>query len=198
MRPVKSIVDGVCAALLLALCAPLFAVIAVVIKATSRGPVFFRQSRVGRGGRTFRVFKFRTMCDGAEHKGLGLEVVPDDDRITRVGHLLRNTSLDEFPQLINVLRGEMSLVGPRPTVPGQVERYTDFQRRRLEMRPGLTGWAQVNGRNSIPWDERIKLDVWYVDHWSVWLDLKVLFLTPKAVRPDRKLLYGIDDVSTHV
>ena len=130
------------------------------------------------------------MIPNAQSKGLGLAVAKDDDRITRVGRFLRATSLDELPQLINVLRGEMSLIGPRPTVASQVEKYTSEQRRRLEVCPGLTGWAQVNGRNSIPWDRRIELDVWYVDHQSIWLDLWILLKTPAAVIPQSETHYG--------
>jgi lipopolysaccharide/colanic/teichoic acid biosynthesis glycosyltransferase len=140
------------------------------------------------------VFKFRTMCEGAEHKGLGLAVAVNDDRITRVGHILRNTSLDELPQLINVLGGEMSLVGPRPTLPSQVERYTEFQRRRLLVRPGLTGWAQINGRNNLSWEARIKLDVWYVEHRSMWLDMWIALRTFRVVLL-REGLYGEDGVT---
>lgn len=173
----KRALDLVLGVLLLALLSAPLLVIGLLIRLTSRGPVFYRQVRVGLRGRLFRVYKFRTMCEGAEHLGLGLDVVPGDERITRVGHVLRRTSLDELPQLLNVFLGEMSIVGPRPTVPIQVERYDAFQRRRLEVRPGITGWAQVNGRNSLSWDERIRLDVWYIDHWSLRLDLLILWRT---------------------
>lgn len=156
------------------LLSPLFLVIAVAIKLDSPGPVFFRQERVGKDGRVFKIFKFRTMVVNAEKMGAGVFVEKEDPRITRVGKWLRNTSLDELPQLINVLRGEMSLVGPRPTLPYQVERYDERQRRRLLMRPGITGWVQVNGRNSLTWPEKIELDIWYVEHWSLWLDLRIL------------------------
>ncbi len=155
----------------------LFLVIAVAIKLDSPGPVFFRQERVGKDGRVFKIFKFRTMVVNAEKMGAGVFVEKEDPRITRVGKWLRNTSLDELPQLINVLRGEMSLVGPRPTLPYQVERYDERQRRRLLMSPGITGWAQVNGRNSLTWPEKVELDIWYVEHWSLWLDLKILWKT---------------------
>jgi lipopolysaccharide/colanic/teichoic acid biosynthesis glycosyltransferase len=139
--------------------------------------VLFRQSRVGRGGAEFEVLKLRTMVVDADRQGAGYAVADRDPRITRVGDLLRRTSLDELPQLWNVLRGDMSLVGPRPTLRYQVDQYTDEQRRRLEVRPGLTGWAQVHGRTSLPWSQRIELDVWYVDHRSLGLDLRILVRT---------------------
>jgi exopolysaccharide biosynthesis polyprenyl glycosylphosphotransferase len=191
----KRAFDAVAAAALTLAAAPLMAALAVAIKATDRGPVFFRQTRVGKDGKPFRVFKFRTMVLNAEQKGLGLAVAHNDDRITKVGHLLRNTSLDELPQLLNVLRGEMSLVGPRPTVPSQVERYTDFQRQRLLVRPGMSGWAQINGRNALSWERRIELDVWYVRNWSFALDVSILFRTLKVVLL-REGLYGEDGVTT--
>lgn len=139
-------------------------------------PVLFMQRRSGLNGRVFMCHKFRTMVVGAESKGSGLEIAKDDPRITRVGSVLRRWTLDEIPQLINVLRGEMSIVGPRPTVPSQVARYTAEQRRRLEAKPGMAGWAWIHGRNSIPWEKRIEYDVWYVDHWSMMLDLKILLI----------------------
>lgn len=156
---------------------PSFLAIAIAIKVESRGSVFFRQERVGKGGRMFKIFKFRTLVVNAEKMGAGVFVEREDPRITRVGKWLRNTSIDELPQLINVLRGEMSLVGPRPTLPYQVERYNERQRRRLLMCPGMTGWAQINGRNRLTWPEKIELDIWYVENWSLWLDLKILIRT---------------------
>lgn len=167
-----------------------FALIALAIKLDSKGPIFFRQERVGKDKKRFICWKFRTMIKGAIHQGLGVTAAQDDPRITRVGRFLRNWGLDELPQLINVLKGEMSLVGPRPTLPYQVEQYDDFQGRRLEVKPGLTGWALIHGRNSMPWEERIKLDVWYLDHWSLWLDLKILLKTLWVVLVTRKGLYG--------
>lgn len=163
------------------LTAPLVFVLALAVRLESRGPAIYRQVRVGRGGRHFQIFKLRTMVKDAEHQGLGLAVVPGDARITRVGRFLRRTSLDELPNLWNVLRGEMAIVGPRPTVPVQVEQYTERQWGRLAVHPGLTGWAQVNGRASLPWPERIELDIWYVEHRSLWLDLKILVLTVRMV-----------------
>jgi lipopolysaccharide/colanic/teichoic acid biosynthesis glycosyltransferase len=169
--------DLLVASLALTLAAPLLALAAILIKLESRGPVFYRQRRVGRGGDPFELWKLRTMVPGAESMGAGIYVVEGDPRITRTGRLLRRFSLDELPNLINVLRGEMAIVGPRPTVQEQVDRYTDRQRRRLEVKPGITGWAQVNGRTSLPWPERIELDVWYVEHRSLRLDLRILART---------------------
>jgi lipopolysaccharide/colanic/teichoic acid biosynthesis glycosyltransferase len=157
--------------------APLLAILMLAIRAESRGDPIYRQQRVGRNGVPFEMWKLRTMVDGAEHMGAGHFLQAGDARITKVGAFLRRTSLDELPNLVNVLRGEMSIVGPRPTVQWQVDRYTDHQRRRLEVRPGITGWAQVNGRAALPWDERIELDVWYVEHRSVLLDLRILART---------------------
>jgi lipopolysaccharide/colanic/teichoic acid biosynthesis glycosyltransferase len=170
--------------------APITLLIALLIRLEDGGPVFFAQERVGKDGLRFRALKFRSMIQNAELQGLGLAVAANDDRITRIGKFIRATSIDELPQLWNVLRGEMSIVGPRPTVQNQVDRYTDFQRRRLEVKPGLTGWAQVNGRNSIPWEKRIELDVWYVDHRSLWLDALIVLRTPLALIPRANTHYG--------
>ena len=160
---------------------PLLAVAAVATKLEDRGHVLYRQTRVGRGGTDFELLKLRTMVVGAETQGAGYAVDRGDPRITRVGRILRRTSIDELPQLWNVLRGEMSIVGPRPTLRYQVERYDERQRRRLDVLPGLTGWAQVNGRASLAWEDRIELDVWYVDHRSALVDLKILLRTPLAL-----------------
>jgi lipopolysaccharide/colanic/teichoic acid biosynthesis glycosyltransferase len=173
--------DVALAALLLAVTAPLLALAALAIRLESRGPVFYRQLRVGRDGRPFELWKLRTMVPGAESMGAGVYVLEGDPRITRTGRLLRRFSLDELPNLVNVLRGEMAIVGPRPTVQEQVDRYTDRQRRRLEVRPGITGWAQINGRTSLPWPERIELDVWYVEHRSLRLDLRILARTARML-----------------
>ncbi|MHB9149552.1 MAG: sugar transferase [Thermoleophilia bacterium] len=173
---------------------PIIAVISLVIRLDSRGPVFFRQTRAGLDGRPFRIFKFRTMIPDAETFGLGLACASDDERVTRVGRWLRRTSLDELPQLINVALGDMNLIGPRPTVPSQVEQYTRHQRRRLEAKPGLTGWAQVNGRNALFWEERIELDIWYVDHRSLMLDLRIILRTPWAMIESTGI-YGRDGVT---
>ena len=173
--------------MLLALAAPLLALAALAIRVESRGPVFYRQRRVGRHGRPFGLWKLRTMVPGAETMGAGIYVLEGDPRITRVGRLLRRFSLDELPNLINVLQGDMAIVGPRPTVSEQVDRYTDRQRRRLEVKPGITGWAQVNGRTSLPWPERIELDVWYVEHRSLRLDLRILGRTARLLASGRGL-----------
>ena len=174
-------VDVALAGVGLALSAPLLAAAAVGIKLEDRGPVLYRQQRVGLRGREFELVKLRTMVVGAESIGAGLAVNAGDPRITRVGRVLRRLSLDELPQLWNVLRADMSMIGPRPTVASQVERYTPRQRRRLEVKPGITGWAQVQGRAALPWDERIELDVWYVDHRSPRVDLRILLRTPAAL-----------------
>jgi lipopolysaccharide/colanic/teichoic acid biosynthesis glycosyltransferase len=165
----------------LVLSAPVFALAMLAIRLETPGPVIYRQRRAGRDGRPFDVFKLRTMVDGAEHIGAGLAIDANDSRITRVGALLRRTSLDELPNLLNVLRGEMSLIGPRPTLPAQVEQYTERQRGRLRIKPGITGWAQVNGRASLPWSERIELDLYYIEHRSLALDMKILWRTPALV-----------------
>ena len=161
--------------------APFLAAAAAAVKLEDRGPVLYRQRRVGKDGREFDLLKLRTMVMGAERLGAGYAVDEGDPRITRAGRVLRRLSIDELPQLWNVVRGDMSLVGPRPTLAYQVERYTDRQRRRLEVLPGITGWAQIHGRASLPWDERIELDVWYVEHRSFWLDLRILARTPFAL-----------------
>ena len=173
--------DLILAALALALLSPLLALAAVLIRLESRGPVLYRQRRVGRGGEPFELWKLRTMVPKAESMGAGVYVLEGDPRITRVGRLLRRFSLDELPNLVNVIRGEMAIVGPRPTVQEQVDRYTERQRRRLEVKPGITGWAQVNGRTSLPWPERIELDVWYVEHRSLRLDLRILARTARML-----------------
>ena len=165
----------------LVVASPLLGLAAAAVKLGDRGPVLYRQTRVGRNGVDFELLKLRTMVVGAEHQGAGIAVDRGDARITRVGRLLRRLSLDELPQLWNVLRGEMSVIGPRPTLRYQVERYTPRQLRRLEVRPGITGWAQVQGRAALPWAERIELDVYYVEHRSPWLDLKILAKTPLAL-----------------
>jgi lipopolysaccharide/colanic/teichoic acid biosynthesis glycosyltransferase len=174
-------VDLAAASVALALASPVIAGAAVAVKLEDRGPVFYRQRRVGRNGVEFDLLKLRTMEVGAERRGAGYAVNEGDPRITRAGRVLRRLSLDELPQLWNVLRGDMSMIGPRPTLAYQVERYTPRQRRRLEVKPGITGWAQIHGRARLPWDERIELDVWYVEHRSAWLDLKILARTPLAL-----------------
>jgi lipopolysaccharide/colanic/teichoic acid biosynthesis glycosyltransferase len=177
----RRVLDVALAAALLLATAPLLALAALAIRLESRGPVFYRQLRVGRDGQAFELWKLRTMVPGAESMGAGIYVLEGDPRITRTGQLLRRFSLDELPNLVNVLRGEMAIVGPRPTVQEQVDRYTERQRRRLEVKPGITGWAQINGRTSLPWPERIELDVWYVEHRSLRLDLRILARTARML-----------------
>jgi lipopolysaccharide/colanic/teichoic acid biosynthesis glycosyltransferase len=173
--------DVVVAGLALLLLAPVLALAAIAIKLDSRGPVIYRSRRAGRDGRPFELLKLRTMHPGADPVGVGTPVLEGDPRVTRVGRLLRRLSIDELPNLVNVLRGELAIVGPRPTLEAQVAQYTPHQRRRLEVRPGITGWAQVNGRAGIPWEERIELDVWYVDHRSWGLDLRILARTARLL-----------------
>jgi lipopolysaccharide/colanic/teichoic acid biosynthesis glycosyltransferase len=169
--------DVLIAGALLVICSPLLIAAALAIRLESHGTAFYRQRRVGKDGVPFALWKLRTMVPGAEEMGAGIYVLEGDPRITRIGRLLRRLSLDELPNLVNVLKGDMALVGPRPTIREQVDRYTERQRRRLEVKPGITGWAQVNGRTSLPWPERIELDVWYVDHRSLLLDLRILART---------------------
>lgn len=170
----KRLFDLVVSLLLLILLSPILLLIALLIWITQGSPVLFRQQRPGYLGKPFICYKFRTMSDRRDQNG---HLLPDEQRLTRLGKFLRSTSLDELPELFNVLRGEMSLVGPRPLLMQYLERYTPEQARRHEMLPGITGWAQVNGRNALSWEEKFRLDVWYVDHWSFWLDLKILALT---------------------
>jgi lipopolysaccharide/colanic/teichoic acid biosynthesis glycosyltransferase len=179
--------DILIASAILALASPVLLIAAVAIRLESRGPVIYRHARVGRNGRPFELLKLRTMVQGAERMGAGLYIEHRDPRITRTGRLLRRFSLDELPNLVNVLKGDLAIVGPRPTVREQVDRYTPRQRRRLEVRPGITGWAQVNGRASLPWPERIELDIWYVDHRSARLDLKILARTARLLATGRGL-----------
>ncbi len=178
---IRRLLDILVSAAALALSSPLMLGAIVAIKLESRGPAIYRQRRSGLRGAPFDMLKLRTMVDGAEHIGAGLAVNAGDSRITRVGALLRRTSLDELPNLVNVLRGEMSLIGPRPTLPAQVAQYDARQRERLAVKPGITGWAQVNGRAALPWAERIELDLYYVEHRSLALDLRILLRTPALV-----------------
>jgi lipopolysaccharide/colanic/teichoic acid biosynthesis glycosyltransferase len=172
------------------LSAPLVALLCGLIRLESRGPAIYRQTRIGKNGEPFEIFKLRTMVTGAEFIGAGLAIQQGDDRITRLGNWLRRYSLDELPNLWNVVRGEMSIVGPRPTVPVQVQQYTERQRGRLAVRPGITGWAQINGRASLPWSERIELDLWYVEHESLALDLRILSATASLVLAGKGLYKG--------
>jgi Sugar transferases involved in lipopolysaccharide synthesis len=181
--------DLVIAVVSLIVVSPILLAAAIAIRLESRGAVLYRQRRVGRDGVIFEMFKLRTMRQGADPVGVGTAVTVEDPRVTRVGRLLRRFSLDELPNLFNVLQGEMRIVGPRATLPAQVELYTPRQLRRLDLRPGVTGWAQIHGRAGIPWEERIELDVWYVEHRSLQLDLRILVRTPGA------LLGGVGNVA---
>ena len=179
-RAVKRFLDVTASFLVLVLWFPLWLTGSIRIKIDSRGPVIFRQKRIGRNGKVFEINKFRSMCDGAEKTGSGVYSGKGDARVTRIGKILRATSIDELPQLLNILKGEMSFVGPRPPLtyhPWKYEEYTDFQKRMFEVRPGITGWAQVNGRKDVEWHKRIELNVWYVDHMSLLLDIKIMFMT---------------------
>jgi len=172
---------------------PLFIIIAISIKSDSRGPVIFKQARLGRDGKPFKVWKFRTMVDNAEKMGTGLATAEKDPRITRVGKLLRKTSVDEIPQLVNILKGDMSFIGPRPAPVQHLEKYSKTDRKRLNVLPGITGWSQVNGRNILTWPERIEKDIWYVDNISIWLDIKILFKTVKVVFLSEGVYSGRND-----
>lgn len=174
---------------------PLFLLLTIAVKLDSRGPAIFKQERVGMNEKLFNIYKFRSMCVGAESMGTGQYSFSDDPRVTRVGKLLRATSLDELPQLFNILKGDMSFVGPRPPLtyhPWPLEEYTSSQRRMFEMRPGITGWAQVNGRKEVEWHERIRLNVWYIDNCSLFLDIKILFLTfAKVLKNEDNVNHGV-------
>lgn len=191
----KRTFDIIVSAIGLIFLSPLFLIVAILIRIDSPGPVFFLQERIGKNGKPFYPFKFRTMIVGAINKGLGITVSKDDERITAIGKFLRKYGIDEFPQLINVLKGEMSIVGPRPTLRYQVEKYNDFEKRRLEVNPGLAGWAMIHGRNSLTWEERIKYDVWYVENWCLWLDIKIIFLTIYLIFIKQEGVYGKDGIN---
>jgi lipopolysaccharide/colanic/teichoic acid biosynthesis glycosyltransferase len=188
--PGKRALDLALATAMLAASAPALTVAALLIRLETHGHPIYRQQRVGRDGVPFELYKLRTMVRGAETMGAGLALEEGDSRITRLGAVLRRTSMDELPNLVNVLRGEMSIVGPRPTVQVQVDRYTERQRGRLSVRPGLTGWAQVQGRASLPWSDRIELDLWYVEHASLALDLRILWRTVRMVLGGHGLYKG--------
>jgi lipopolysaccharide/colanic/teichoic acid biosynthesis glycosyltransferase len=180
-HPLQRALDVAVALPLTLVTSPVVALLAVAVRLESPGAPIYRQTRVGRDGTLFEIYKLRTMVSGAEFVGAGLAIAEGDARITRLGALLRRYSLDELPNLWNVLRGEMSIVGPRPTLKGQVDAYTPRQRGRLAVKPGITGWAQINGRASLPWPERIELDLWYVEHRSLALDLRILSRTLRQV-----------------
>ncbi len=178
---VKRFMDIIISFLALIILLPAFFMIFIAIKLTSHGPAIYKQERIGMNGKSFVVYKFRTMRLGAETETMGKYITGDEEALTALGKFLRRWGLDELPQLWNVLKGDMSLVGPRPTLPYQVERYYEWQRKRLLVKPGLTGWAQVNGRNKLTWPERIEYDVWYVENWSLMLDLKIIAMTIPAI-----------------
>ena len=171
---IKSVFDIVSALVAIAILSPLILVITALLTVANNGKPFFLQKRPGKDGKIFNIIKFKTMNDKKDHTG---SLLPDAERLTKIGSFVRKTSLDELPQLINVIKGDMSLIGPRPLLPSYLPLYNDFQRRRNEVKPGITGWAQVNGRNAISWEKKFELDVWYVDHISFILDIKILYLT---------------------
>lgn len=180
----KRFFDILVSLLFLIVLSPLMLITALAIKLDSKGPVIFKQERLGLGGKVFLIYKFRSMCENAEHMGTGQYSFADDMRVTKVGKILRATSIDELPQLVNVLKGEMSFIGPRPPLtyhPWNISEYTDEQLRMFEVRPGITGWAQVNGRKHTEWHERIRLNVYYVENMSLFLDIKILFMTVFSV-----------------
>jgi lipopolysaccharide/colanic/teichoic acid biosynthesis glycosyltransferase len=189
-EPLRRIFDVLVSATVLVLTSPIVALAILAIRLESKGHPIYRQHRVGKDGAPFDVLKLRTMVSGAEKMGAGLAVDDGDSRITKVGALLRRTSIDELPNLVNVLKGEMSIIGPRPTVPVQVAQYTDRQRGRLALKPGITGWAQVNGRASLPWPQRIELDLFYIEHATTALDLKILYLTARMLVTGHGLYKG--------
>lgn len=195
MLIIKRIFDMFFSLLGLIILSPLFLVVAILVKADSRGRIFFMQERIGKDGKSFYPFKFRTMIEGAASQGMGNTVSKDDERITSLGKFLRKWGIDELPQLLNVLKGEMSLVGPRPTLRYQIEKYNDFQRKRLLAKPGLAGWALVHGRNSLSWEERIRYDVWYVEHWSLWLDMTIIFKTFYLIFVKQEGVYGKNGIN---
>ena len=191
----KRLLDIILSLVGIVVLSPIFLIISVLIKLDSKGPVIFKQERVGLNAQLFNIYKFRSMCVGAEQTGTGQYSFSGDPRVTRVGKILRATSLDEIPQLVNILKGDMSFIGPRPPLtyhPWNLDEYTDEQLRMFEVRPGITGWAQVNGRKEVEWHERIRLNVWYVDNCSLLLDIKIIFKTLiKVVKNEDNLNHGV-------
>ena len=179
-KVIKRALDILISFLALVILSPVLLITAIAVKIDSKGPALFKQTRLGRGGKEFKILKFRSMVVNAEHTGSGVYSGKDDARVTKVGKFIRKTSIDELPQVINILAGQMSLIGPRPPLtyhPWPIEEYSDEQKRMFEVRPGITGWAQVNGRKDVEWNRRIEMNVWYVDHVSFILDLKIFFMT---------------------
>ena len=177
---VKRLLDVIISVATLILLSPIFLIVAIAVRITSPGPIIFKQRRLGLGGKEFDIYKFRSMANNSEHTGSGVYSGKDDSRVTKVGRLIRATSIDELPQLVNVLKGDMSLIGPRPPLtyhPWPIDEYTPEQKRMFDVRPGVTGWAQVHGRKDVEWHKRIELNVWYVDSLSFWLDMKIFFMT---------------------
>lgn len=191
---IKKIIDFLISFFGLILLSPFFIFIAVSIKIDSKGPVFFKQKRVGRNRKIFTMWKFRTMIENAESIGLRQESSENDPRITRIGKFLREWTLDEWPQLINIINGEMSLVGPRPLPPYQNQKLNEVQEKRLTVLPGMVSLVDIKGRNLVPWEERFKIDSRYIDNWSLWLDFKILFLTPFVIF-SRKGVYGKEGIN---
>lgn len=176
----KRFFDVILSLLLLIIISPILLIVAIAIKIDSKGPVIFKQKRIGKNGKVFNIYKFRSMCVGAEKTGSGVYSDKNDARVTRVGKVLRATSIDELVQLVNILKGDMSFIGPRPPLtyhPWPIEEYTEEQKKMFNVRPGITGWAQVHGRKDVEWNKRIELNVWYVEHISMWLDIKIIFTT---------------------
>ncbi len=201
-KGLKRTFDFILSLIALIVLSPVFLVVAILIKVTSPGPVIFKQKRIGKDGKVFDIYKFRSMCVGAESQGSGVYSGKGDARVTGIGKIIRATSIDELPQFVNILKGEMSFVGPRPPLtyhPWDYSEYSDFQLRMFEVRPGITGWAQVNGRKGVEWNKRIELNVWYVDNMSLFLDLKILFLTfYKVIKNEDNENSGATVVKTEV
>jgi len=193
-RIIKRIIDIFISTIMLMIIFPFLALIGILIKIDTKGPVFFKQKRIGKGEKVFIIYKFRTMVENVKEIDSENKLEKSDPRITRIGKYLR-WGIDELPQLFNVLKGDMSLVGPRPTVPSHVKIYKKWEKRRLEVKPGITGWAIINGRNLLSWPERIKLDIWYIDHWSLLLDFRILIKTIVVIFFTRKGIYGKDGVN---
>lgn len=189
----KRICDFIFALMILTMLSPILTIISILIKMDSKGPVIFKQSRLGKHGTTFKVWKFRTMCDNAEKMGIGLSTAKNDPRITRIGKILRKTSIDELPQLFNIIQGKMSFIGPRPAPISHLEKYSKLDLKRLEILPGITGWAQVNGRNKLTWPERIEKDIWYVENLSFLLDIIIILKTIKVVLSSEGVYSGRND-----